>query len=104
MKELARSMNLLPNLHTVRLRIPSSRESLIGFDASLESFSYNQIRSMIISAKGYTILKHCPMLQSFQMLDYYPLSPHQFLDLAPGCCPLLEKIPTVTLADVLGEF
>lgn len=40
MKELVRSMSLFPNLHTVRLRIPSSEESRIEFTASLESFSY----------------------------------------------------------------
>ncbi|KDR85673.1 hypothetical protein GALMADRAFT_234678 [Galerina marginata CBS 339.88] len=90
--ELARSISLFPNLHTVKLQVTHHLNSDVPTRKAFSKYSYPQIRSLILCRCAYPLLRSCPQARSIRTTEKYPS-----LDLMPAMLgtlkfPCLEEL------------
>ncbi|KDR77401.1 hypothetical protein GALMADRAFT_245595 [Galerina marginata CBS 339.88] len=102
--ELARCMALFPNLHSVRLYIPSrecsSSKVLSLAQKAFSKYIYPQIDSVTVSHIAYPLLRSCPSVRSVNRmgLDISLIGDTGFGEWIRGYCTRLEQY-SVTFAD-----
>ncbi|KAF8968405.1 hypothetical protein BDZ97DRAFT_1916239 [Flammula alnicola] len=91
--ELARCLALFSNLHTVKLKLADGSETNRGASDAFRQHLYPQIRFLIISQQGLSLLKSCPGVRVVRPLAMNSWMPQAFLDTMVEHCHCVEKLP-----------
>ena len=93
--ELARCLNLLPNLHTVQIDVASSsrRRRSLGeiFQQSFKEYSYPQIRNIFVMFLSVSFVASCPQARRVGFTRYFYMS-RKCLQIIQVNCPHLEEL------------
>ena len=92
--ELARCLNLFPNLHTVQidLSMDTRRRSLRRiFERTFEKYSYPQIRNVFVMNYSISFVASCPQARHIGYTRYHSMS-SLCLQTIHSNCPHLEVL------------
>ncbi|KDR68728.1 hypothetical protein GALMADRAFT_146075 [Galerina marginata CBS 339.88] len=106
LEELARCMAVFPNLHTVKLLVLVDPLNAFDTEKIFAKHSYPQIRTAMVSTRGFPLLRSCPGVQFAYSTE--DCKTGHLTRVMLHSCPLLQNlyldVPEAGLEEIVSAF